>query len=198
MEPFLSPLLSYVLLYKYIAIFIVVYAGAIILPLPVNAMLLAVGAFANQGYFSFWASLVVAVIANTLGDITDYGITRKWGDWAIRKLRINRFKFFDHLKEELRTDAVITVFITRFAGSLSSITSLLAGLVGVPFSTFFFYDLLGNIIEPGAALTIGYAVGSYWSDFSGVLGILTGMVAVGVILFVLIRIQRRLAKKFSE
>lgn len=52
----LSSLPSYVLLYKYVAIALVVYSGAVILPLPANAMLLAVGAFASQGYFSFWGN----------------------------------------------------------------------------------------------------------------------------------------------
>lgn len=197
MEPFLAPLLSYVLIYKYVAIFLVIYFGAVGLPLPANAMLLAVGAFASQGYFSFWFSLIVAVVANTLGDLTGYGITRKYGEVVIHKLKLDRVKFFLHLKEELRTDAVVTVFTTRFAGSLSSITNFLAGWVKVPMQTFLFFDVLGNVIEPFVALAIGYAVGNYWSDFSGILGILTGMVAVAVIIFILVRMQRRMVRKYS-
>ena len=195
MDALLGPLLSYLLLYKYAALFIVVYSGAIILPLPVNAMLLAVGAFSSQGYFSFWISLALAVTANTLGDLTDYGITRRYGEAVTRKLKIDKARFFIQLKEELRTDAAVTVFTTRFAGSLSSIANFLAGLVGVPFTTFLFFDLLGNIIEPFAALAIGYLVGNYWSDFSGFLSLIAGMVAAGVILFILARIYRRMAGK---
>jgi len=197
MNTLLTPLLSFVLLYKYVALFLIVYSGAIIVPFPVNAMLLAVGAFASQGYFSFSGSVAVAVIANTLGDLTDYASTRKWGDWIIRKLRINRVAFFEHLAEEFRTDAAITVFMTRFTGSMSSIANFLAGLVKVPLKTFFFYDLIGNIIEPSVALTIGYVVGNYWDDFSGFFGIVTGIVAVSVVIFVLLRIRRRIAKKYS-
>lgn len=197
MDFFLGSLLSYVLLYKYVALFIIVYLGAIIVPWPVNAMLTAVGAFSSQGYFNFWISLAVAVIANTLGDCTDYAITRVWGDWVIKKLRIDRVRFFVRLREELRTDAAITVFITRFAGSLSSITNFLAGWAGVPFGLFLFYDFLGNFIEPGAALLIGYAVGNYWSDFSGLFGTITAIVAVGIIIFVLLRMQRRMLQKYG-
>jgi membrane protein DedA with SNARE-associated domain len=198
MDPLLTPLLSYVLLYKYIAIFVIVYAGAIILPIPVNAMLLALGAFASQGYFNFWGSFAVAVIANCLGDLTDYGITRKYGERVIRRFNIDKVPFFIGLKDELRTDAAVTVFVTRFAGSLSSITNFLAGLVRVPFKTFFFYDLLGNIIEPGAALTIGYAVGNYWSEFPNLLSIFAGIAATGILFFVLWRIYRRMTKKYSD
>src|SRR5271154_2498974 len=98
----LSSLLSYVLLYRYVTIALVVYFSAIILPLPSNAMLLAVGAFASQGYFNFWGALTVAVIANTLGDLTDYGAAWHWGERVTRFLHLHKFKFYDQLREELR------------------------------------------------------------------------------------------------
>jgi len=196
MESLLAPLLSFLLLYRYVALFVIVYSGAILIPWPVNAMLLAVGAFSSEGYFSFWISLAIAVIANTLGDLTDYGITRKYGEVVIRALRLNRVRFFDQVQEELRTDAAITVFTTRFAGSLSSVTNFLAGLVAVRLKTFFVYDLLGNIIEPFAALFIGYLVGDYWSDFSNLFTLIAAIVAVGIIIFVLLRIHRRITRKY--
>lgn len=196
MESLLAPLLSFLLLYRYVALFVIVYSGAILIPWPVNAMLLAVGAFSSEGYFSFWISLAIAVVANTLGDLTDYGITRKYGEVVIRALRLNRVRFFDQVQEELRTDAAITVFTTRFAGSLSSVTNFLAGLVAVRLKTFFVYDLLGNIIEPFAALFIGYLVGDYWSDFSNLFTLIAAIVAVGIIIFVLLRIHRRITRKY--
>src|ERR1700685_4512947 len=109
MDSLLAPILSYVLLYKYIAIFFVVYTGAVIVPWPANAMLLAVGAFASQGYISFWASLGVAVVANCLGDLTDYAIARKFGEAFIHKFKIDKIRFFIRVKEELITDAAVTV-----------------------------------------------------------------------------------------
>jgi len=193
----LNALLSYVLLYRYFTIAIVVYSAALILPLPASAMLLAVGAFASQGYFSFWAALAVAVVANTLGDCTGYVITRRWGEAVIRLLRLHRVEFFNRLREELRTDAAITVFTTRFAGSLSVVANFLAGLVAVPFKIFFVNDILGNIIEPFVILSVGYLVGSYWNDFSNTLELVAAIVAVAVVMFVLFRIQRRMAKKYD-
>jgi membrane protein DedA with SNARE-associated domain len=192
-----SSLLSFILLYKYWALFLIVYLGAILVPWPVNLMLVAVGAFSSQGYFNFWISLAVAVVANTLGDLTDYGVTRYFGERVIRLLQLHRFRFFHHLQEELRTDAAVTVFLTRFAGSLSSITNFLAGLVGVPFKTFFTFDLLANIIEPFGALFLGYLVGNYWSDFSNLLSLIAGIFAVVVLLFVLLRIYKRITKKYE-
>ncbi len=197
MDPLLTPLLSYVLLYRYAALAIVVYVGAVGAPLPVNVMLLALGAFSSQGYFSFWLSLAIAASFNTAGDLTGYAITRKWGDAIVRAFRMRQAKFFVNLERELRSDAAITVFITRFAGSLSSIANLLAGLVKVPLATFLVSDAVGNVLEPFAWLAIGYVVGNYWSDFSGISDMVGVVVALGAVMFVLVRMQQRFMKKYE-
>lgn len=193
----LAALLSWLLLYKYAALFAIVYSAALLIPLPANATLLAVGAFSSQGYFNFWLSLVIAVGANTLGDLTGYAVARHWDEAVTRTLHLRKFKFFNQLAEEFRTDAAITVFMTRFASSLSTISNFLAGLVKVPFGTFFFYDIVGNFIEPGAALGLGYLVGDYWNELSGTFETVTGIIAVAVIIFVLFRISQRIAKKYE-
>jgi membrane protein DedA with SNARE-associated domain len=193
----LNELLSYVLLYKYATIAVVVYFAAVILPLPSNAMLLAIGAFASQGYINFWGALTTAVIANTLGDCTDYWVTHHFGERVTRILHLHKFKFYNQLQEELRTDAAITVFITRFAGSLSPVANFLAGLVRVPFKIFLINDFLGNIIEPFGALALGYAAGDYWSNFSGTLELIAAIVAVAIIIFVLARIYRRMMRRYE-
>lgn len=194
----LAALLSWLLLYKYAALFAIVYSAALLLPLPANATLLAVGAFSSQGYFNFWLSLTIAVTANTLGDLTGYAITRYWGEAVTHALRLHKFRFFNRLAEEFRTDAAITVFTTRFASSLSTISNFLAGLVQVPFGTFLFYDIIGNLIEPGAAIGLGYLVGDYWNNLSGTFETVTGIVAVAVVIFVLARISQRMAKKYTS
>lgn len=189
--------LSYVLLYKYAALFVLTFSAAVILPLPGNAILLAVGAFSAQGYFNFWFSLAAAVSANTLGDLFDYFVARKYGEIIMRALRMDKSRFFGRLSEELKTDAAATVFITRFAGSLSPLAALLSGLARVRFQTFVVYDFLGNFIEPAAALFIGYLAGDYWDKFSGILEIFAAIAAIGAILFVLIRIHGRIMRKYA-
>jgi membrane protein DedA with SNARE-associated domain len=198
MDSLLGWILSYVLIYKYVAIFIIAFSGAIILPLPVNPMLLAIGAFSSQGYFNVWASLSIAVTGNVLGDMTDYLVAKKYGELIIRKLKLRSVRFFRQLEEELRRDAVGTVFTSRFAGSLSPVVVLLAGFVGVPFFSFFIPDILGDFIEPFVILFIGYALGIYWSSVSGTLNLIAALVATSVVLFVLFRMYRRMSKRYGE
>ncbi len=190
----LAALLSWLLLYKYAALFAIVYSAALLLPLPANATLLAVGAFSSQGYFNFWLSLAIAVAANVLGDLTGYAVTRHWGETVTHALRLHKFRFFNQLAEEFRTDAAVTVFITRFTSSLGTISNFLAGLVEVPFKTFLLYDFFGNIVELGAVISFGYLVGDYWSKLSDTFEIVTGIIAVAVTMFILMRISRRIQK----
>jgi membrane protein DedA with SNARE-associated domain len=93
----LALILSYLLLYKYLAIFILVFSAAVIIPWPVNTAILAVGAFSSQGYFNFWISLAVAISANVSGDLFDYWLTRKYGQKAIKNFYIKHNTHFARL-----------------------------------------------------------------------------------------------------
>jgi len=199
MDALLTPILSYVLLYKYIAIFFVVYTGAVIIPWPANAMLLAVGAFASQGFIGFWTSLAVAVVANCLGDLTDYGIARKFGERFIHRLKIDKVRFFYPLeKKSFITDARGDRLLSPDSRDRwSSIANFLAGFVEVPFMTFLWFDFLGNVIEPFGALTLGYAVGIIGVIFPNLLSLIAGIFAAAILLFVLARIYRRMMRKYS-
>lgn len=197
MDFILGPLLSWLLLYKYAALFLIVYSAALILPLPASATIMAAGAFSSQGYFSFWELFAAALMANFLGDFTGYCLTRRYGESIVRALRLDRASFFENLKEELRADAAATIFLTRFAGSLDPIASLLAGLVGVPVATFSVFSAAGNALEISAILSAGFVLGSYWNGFSLSLDLLTGIVALAVVMFVLLRIRRRILRRIS-
>lgn len=190
--------LPYLLLYKYEALFVIVFFAAIILPLPVSALLLAVGAFSSQGYFNFWASLATAQAANVLGDLVDYSLTRKYGYAVIKKLKIDKSRFYAQLKQYLISNAGLTIFVTRLAGSLDPLGSFLSGLVGIRFITFLFYDFLGNFLEMATVISLGYSAGSQWENFSNLLTIIGEIFVVAIIIFVLIRIYRRLTRPRNE
>lgn len=198
MGSILSFFLSYILLYKYVAIFIITFAAGIILPLPVSALLLAVGAFSSQGYFDFGASFVVAGAGNVLGDIVDYLLARKYGFVVVHKFKVDQSRFFTQLEKYLKQNAGWTIFLTRFASSLDPVVNFLSGLAGVPFIKFIFYDSAGNFLEAFAILYLGYILGSQWQNFSNLLNIILAIFIIGIVMFVMIRIYRRVLRKHSE
>jgi undecaprenyl-diphosphatase len=198
MGSILSFFLSYLLLYKYLAIFVITFSAGVILPLPVSALLLAVGAFSSQGYFDFSTSLLVAGGGNVCGDIFDYWLARRYRYAAIRWFRADRSRFFSQLEKYLKQNAGRTVFLTRFAASLDPVVSLLSGLTGVPFMKFLFFDAAGNFLEAIVILYLGYVVGTQWQKFSNLLTIFEGILFAGILLYILFRIYRRMSRRHSE
>jgi len=181
MSSLVSPLLSFLLLYKYWALFVVTLSASIILPLPTNSLLLAAGAFASQGYFSFLLSLFVAVGANLLGDLFDYFLARRYGHRALKMLRIRTPSYMERLERYVRDHPGPTIFLTRFVGTIEPLTSLLAGFIGVPLGLFIFYDVLGNLVSDGGIMCIGYLLGANWQSVLKFLSI-TNWVLAGILI----------------
>ncbi len=198
MGSILTFLLSYLLLYKYAALFLIVFSSAMILPLPVTEVMLAVGAFVGQGYFDFIISLTVAQVANVLGDLVDYAIARKYGYGVIHKLRLNRSRFFTKLEQEMQVHARSTIFVTRFAGGLGPVVNLLSGAIGISLRKFLVYDFAGNLVYYIAALLIGYWAGSYWENFSELMSLVVGILVVVVVMIALWRIYKRIRLNHSK
>ncbi len=194
MEPILPFLLSYLLLYKYAALFLIVFSSAMILPLPVTELMLGIGAFVGQGYFNFAASLAVAQAANVLGDLADYAITRKYGYGVIHKFRLNRSRFFTKLEQEINVHVRSTIFLTRFAGGLGPAVNFLSGAIKVPVVKFLIYDFAGNFVYFTAVLLGGYLAGNYWENFSELMSIFVSILVVVMIMTTLFRVYKRMKR----
>src|ERR1700733_15170510 len=114
MNAALGAFLSFLLLYKYVALFAFIFTAAVILPLPDNSILLATGAFASQGYFEFWISLLVALVANVAGDLVGYFLAKRWGKAALSRLRVRVPWYIDRLDGYLKKHPRRSIFLTRF------------------------------------------------------------------------------------
>jgi membrane-associated protein len=182
MNSFVALLLSLLLLYKYWALFLIVFVSAIILPLPTNFLLLATGAFASQGYFSFSISLIVAVGANIVGDCLDFFLARQYGRRVIKMLRIRTPAYIERLEHYVEHHPGPTIFLTRFVGTADPLANVLSGFVGVPFSLFLLYDFLGNLVSIGGVLYAGYFLGVHWQDVSGLLSIVGWILVAFVVI----------------
>jgi membrane protein DedA with SNARE-associated domain len=182
MSSFIGVLLSLLLLYKYLALAIFVFTTSIILPLPTNSVLLATGAFASQGYFNFFISLGVIMLANVTGDCVDFFLARRYGRPALHMLRVHIPTYIERLEQYVRQHPGPTIFFTRFVGTIECLTSLLAGFVGISWTTFLLYDILGNLVSNGIVLYAGYFLGVHWQDFTGLFNIVGYILAAVLIM----------------
>ena len=128
---FLSTTLSYLLLYKYVALFAITYLAAFLFPIPASISLLASGAFASQGYLNLFVVLLVALAGNILGDLTGFVLARLYGKRLLSKIGFRKMiesKQFTGLERFLNENSGPTIFITRFVGELGPLVNILSGL----------------------------------------------------------------------
>ena len=187
--------LSYLLLYKYVALFAIVFLSAVGAPIPSSSLILAAGAFASHGYFSFTVSLMVAQAGNFGGDIAAYILVRHYRVNIIRVLRLDKLRVFNRIETLIGTHPGPTIFFTRFGGSLSPLTNCLAAMAPVGFFTFFFYDFLGNLTLTLALLCIGYVLGDYWTTATNGIWIIAAFIAIVIIGVIVVKLSRRRYKR---
>ncbi len=187
----LSGIISFLLVYKYPALFLMVFLSAIIVPFPVDTTLLAVGAFASQGYFNAAIAFVAAFLGNVIGDITSYFVWKRYGRAIIRERYVQKYKFFLKLENNVRIYAAPTVFVSRFVGIFGPIVNFLCGYTRVRFESFLIGSVSGNAIDTAWPIILGYIVGGYWENFSSLLGILSAIIASLAVIGTLARIYFR-------
>lgn len=163
MSYFFDFLFAYLLLYKYLAIFVLVFLAAVIYFLPTNSILITIGIFTGQGYFSLPLSLTVAVLAASLGDSFDYWLARRYGDrimaWLLRR-RLNLMAWRAYLDKH-GGDLVI---LSRLTGSTSLATSYLAGWLNFPRSAFIRGSVIGNLLAVLLMFAVGFVIGAHWES----------------------------------
>ena len=166
-----AALLSWLLLYKYTLLFGVFFLSALARPLPGNTLLFATGAFASQGYMSYWVALLVALVGNVLGDVAGYALAAYYGDDVIRRLHIKR-TYLAAVERYVANHPRVTIVLSRFGGSLDPVVNVLCGLGEVSIQTFIVFDIIGNLASLLMVLTAGYYFGDYWQTFSSFVSII--------------------------
>lgn len=192
MDYVLSLLLSYLLLYKYVTLFLVMYFAGLLIPFPINTLVFATGVFASQGFFNLWASFGVAVLGNVLGDYTGYMLTAVWKHRYVKRSHLEKIPYLPALERYLAKYAGLTVFFSRFLGIAGCTVNFLSGIAGVPKKRFLVFDVLGNALSAGIFLFGGYILGTFTETFSDSMSLIGLMISLT---FVIIIILKTIQKK---
>jgi membrane-associated protein len=175
--------LSYLLLYKYYALFVITYFAALLGPLPAGTSLMAAGAFSTQGYFNFPIVVFVALAANVLGDLTGFFLARKFGKDFLIKIGLGKMltsRKFIGLEEYIEERAPLTIFTTRFISQLGPLVNIFVGLSPLPFRTYFVYEFLGEFFYVMFIASIGYILGNEWQSAPGLIGFIITAVVITI------------------
>ncbi len=149
-----STLLQFSATYGYPAIALVVVVGSAGLPLPLDLLLAALGAFSVIAGFPNLALLIaVGIGASVVGDVLDFGL----GRLGITRLSARLFRKRHRRMREMvaRTSAFLRrhlglfIFVTRFAPVLTVLASpisVIAGASSMTLGAFWLWDLAGETV----------------------------------------------------
>jgi membrane-associated protein len=177
--------ISYILIFRYYMLFLVVYAGGVGMPIPVNVFLMAIGAFVEVGYFNFYGSFAVSLVANVMGDSTGYFLFRKFGHKILRDKYAAQYKFFNKLEKFFMKNQNLSIFVSRIIGIFCTPVDFLSGYMKIPYSKFLTFDILGNSVFVALFLSIGYFVGEKWIKASDLVSDFMGIISLVLIFYII-------------
>jgi membrane protein DedA with SNARE-associated domain len=141
------------------------FLGALGFPIGASFMVIAVGAFSQQGYFSWFEMSLFGLAGALVGDALSFGVGHFGKDWAQK--RFGKSAAWGNANDYFQRKAWMAIFFTRFLVTALAIpTNLIAGGSGYKFSRFMLYDFLGEFIWVVLYGGLGYLFGSQWEEIS--------------------------------
>lgn len=154
---------------SYLGIFGISFAANILVPVPEEIVILAIGYVAGTGTISFWPTLVIVIAGAMTSDIGMFWLSRH--DNKIVKGFYTRVfaKIFPIDHQFLAAHSEKVIFFSRFLVQLRFLGPFIAGQVRASWKTFLTYDLLALLIYVPILMWAGnYFASRIDSIFSGV------------------------------
>jgi membrane protein DedA with SNARE-associated domain len=158
------------------------FFGALGLPIGASVLVIAAGAFSQQGILTWYSTALLGLVGAVLGDALSFGIGYYAKDWV--DARFSRSRTWRSARDTFDSRAGMAVYLTRFLiTALAVPTNLIAGGSGIRFRRFMTYDVLGELTWIVLYGGLGYWFGSNLEIVSDFLSNFGGFV-LGIVLLV--------------
>src|SRR5690349_17729496 len=152
-------LLTQIINYGAPAFAVLLFLGALGVPVGASVLVIAAGAFSQQGILNWLPTAVLGLIGCLLGDALSFGIgfyAKHWLDQRFGKSPVWR-----HAQKSFEARAGLAIYLTRFVvTSLAIPINWIAGGSGIRFRRFMAYDSLGEVTWIILYGGLGYWFGS--------------------------------------
>jgi len=148
----------------YLVLFLIIFGetGLVILPfLPGDSLLFIAGAFGANGLIDPYGLAVLLIAAAILGNTVNYAIGRVIGP----KVFSTRYRLLDQ-RALLATQVFYekhggkTIVLSRFLPVLRTFAPFVAGVGGMPWGRFQWFNISGAVFWVGGLVTLGYFFGN--------------------------------------
>jgi membrane protein DedA with SNARE-associated domain len=151
--------IPFLLRHGYWVLFVNVFAEQFGLPIPALPVLLAMGALAGLGEFSFGTSLALAVVASLVSDIVWFRLGRSRGHSILNflcRISLEPDSCVSNTKGLFSKFGALALLFAKFVPGLNAAAAPLAGLTRMPAWKFLTADLAGASAWSGAYLAAGF------------------------------------------
>ena len=186
MDFLVQNLIPYIVIYKYVALLVISFIAAFIIPIPSGAVLMATSAFAIEGHFNFGLVIIISIIGNLSGDSLGYWVARLYGEKIFSFIgfkRILRSKTFNLIEKRFREHPGFIVLASRFEVLSTLSVNLLSGIGKVPYRKYLLYESIGTVAQVCFYGSIGYIFGYNWQAINSLIGKI--FLIIGLILVIL-------------
>ena len=167
-------------------LFAVVMIESFGVPLPGETALIAFGVLASQGHYSIVAVIAVAAAGAIVGDNLGYLIIGRWGGRALleRWGPVRRYseRFLPATERLMAAHGDKVVFFGRFITILRYTAAWVAGIAGMPWRKFLFWNAAGGICWATLVGLVSYYAGGAAADAIQRYGIYAAAVVAGAVL----------------
>ncbi len=181
-------------------LFVVVMIESFGIPLPGETALIAFGVLAAQGHYSIVVVIAVAAAGAIVGDNLGYVIIGRWGGRNLleRWGPLRRFsqRYLPPTERLMEKHGDKVVFFGRFVTVLRYTAAWVAGIAGMPWRKFLFWNAAGGICWATLVGLVAYYAGNAAADAIQRYGIYAAaVIAVAALVFFLIT---HVGKKWLE
>lgn len=148
--------------YGYWAVFLGILLENMGIPLPGETITLVGGFLAGSGELNYWLVLGNAIAGAILGSSFGYWLGLR-GGWPLllrlgKILRVQEAQLLQ-LKTRFKDNAARAVFGGRFIAFLRIFAGPMAGISGMPFGQFLFYNSTGAVLWASVMVTLSFFLG---------------------------------------
>ena len=175
---------------------ILLFLGALGIPVGASALVIAAGAFSQQGILNWSSTAFLGLLGCIVGDAISFGIGFYAKHWLDQ--RFGRSSAWRNAQRSFEARAGLAIYLTRFLiTALAVPTNLIAGGSRIRFRRFMAYDSLGELTWIVLYGGLGYWFGAQWELVSSFIsnfgGLVLGIVILGVGIWLGLRRRKRVA-----
>jgi len=200
MSAIFQTIVSYILIYRYAALFVVSFLSSLGIPLPAAASAVAAAAFGSQGYLNIFWLVVFGALGNIVGDLTMYWLMRRYGKKLLLFLHLRKLAespLLRNVEKTVETYKATVLISSRFQDQTTTIVNIISGLAKMDFKRFVLLVSIGDFLQITFYIAVGFVFADDWQSVYSAVGKFGWIIAL-VLAIIIITLSTKTIKKWGQ